>query len=482
MNIAVICKILGIFLMLFSISMALPFLVSLYYADESHLGFARAFFITLISGAMLWLPVYKEKGDLRVRDGFIVTTLFWLVLGIYGSIPLLLEDDLDISFANALFESISGLTTTGATVITGLDNLPPSILFYRQLLQWLGGIGIIVIALAVLPMLGVGGMQLYRAETPGPMKDSKLTPRITGTAKALFVMYFSLTVVCALGYWAAGMTLFDAICHSFSTVAIGGFSTHDASIGYFNNPSVMLVSVIFMVLAGVNFALHFYAFRERSVQHYRSDPEFRFYIISLFIGVIIVCSHLYNSQVYDLSDSLLHGVFQLVSIATTTGFASQDFSLWPSFIPVLLLFFALVGGCAGSTAGGVKSIRAMLIIRQGYRELQQLAHPNAVIPLKIGNRIVEGRIISAVWSFFAVYLFSFSLLLLLVLATDVDFITAFSSVAATISNLGPGLGEVAANYSSIPDTTKYLLCFSMLLGRLEVFTLLVLFTPNFWRR
>jgi trk system potassium uptake protein TrkH len=482
MNISVISKVLGIFLMLFSISMALPFFISLYYADDSHLGFARAFFITLISGAMLWLPVYKEKGDLRVRDGFIVTTLFWLVLGIYGSIPLLLEDDMDISFADALFESISGLTTTGATVITGLDNLPPSILFYRQFLQWLGGIGIIVIALAVLPMLGVGGMQLYRAETPGPMKDSKLTPRITGTAKALFLMYFGMTLACAIGYWLAGMTVFDAICHSFSTVAIGGFSTHDASIGYFDNPAIMAVAVVFMLMAGVNFALHFFAFRERSLNHYRYDPEFRFYILTLFIGVVVVCSHLYNTQTYSGSDAMLHGIFQLVSIATTTGFASQDFSVWPSFLPVLLLFFALIGGCAGSTAGGVKSIRAMLIIRQGYRELQQLAHPNAVIPLKIGNRIVEGRIISAVWSFFAVYLFSFTVLFLLVLATGVDFITSFSAVAATISNLGPGLGEVTANYGSIPDTTKFILCFSMLLGRLEVFTLLVLFTPNFWRR
>ncbi|MEY3018877.1 MAG: hypothetical protein RL336_2012 [Pseudomonadota bacterium] len=482
MNIAIICRVLGIFLMLFSISMALPFLVSLYYQDSSYIGFARAFFITLISGAMLWLPVYKAKGDLRVRDGFIVTTLFWIVLGSYGTIPLLLEDDLNISFADALFESVSGLTTTGATVITGLDSLPPAILFYRQLLQWLGGIGIIVIALAVLPMLGVGGMQLYRAETPGPMKDSKLTPRITGTAKALFFVYFSMTAACAVGYWWAGMTPFDAICHSFSTVAIGGFSTHDASIGYFNNPAIMAISVVFMILAGVNFALHFFAFRERNLNHYRYDAEFRFYIGMLLFGAVVVISQLYNTQTLVLSEAALHGVFQVVSIATTTGFASQDFTLWPTFIPIFLLVLAMIGGCAGSTAGGVKSIRALLIIRQGYRELQQLAHPNAVIPLKIGSRIVPGRVISAVWSFFAVYLFSFTVLLLLVLGTGLDFITAFSSVAATMSNLGPGLGEVAANYSSIPDSAKFLLCFSMLLGRLEVFTLLVIATPNFWRR
>ena len=418
---------------------------------------------------------------MRIRDGFLVTSLFWTVLGLFGALPFALTESLELGAIDAVFESISGLTTTGATVIVGLDNLPQSILIYRQLLQWLGGIGIIVVAVAVLPMLGIGGMQLYKAETPGPSKDSKLTPRITETAKALFSVYLSLTVACAVAYYAVGMSGFDAIAHAFSTVAIGGFSTHDASMGYFESDAILLVCSVFMSISAINFGLHFIAWRRRAMGVYVKDSETRFFLSVLSVCIIITCAYLLFSGTMDGHDSLIHGLFQAISITTTTGFTTQNFAVWPSFLPVMMLFFSFMGGCVGSTGGGIKAMRLMLIYKQGVRELKQLVHPNAVIPLKVGRRRVEAAVVSAVWSFFAVYMSAFIIILLLLMATGLDFTTAFSAVAASLNNLGPGLGEVAANYGAINEVATGLLCFTMLQGRLEVFTLLVLFTPMFWR-
>lgn len=481
MHIKLIFKILGMLLMVFSLTLSTPLLVSLWYSDGTHTAFMMAFAITACAGAVMWAPFSSQKGDLRTRDGFLITSLFWTVLGLFGSLPFLLAESPELSLSDAVFESLSGLTTTGATVITGLDELPKSILFYRQQLQWLGGIGIIVIALAVLPMLGVGGMQLYRAETPGPVKDSKLTPRITETAKALFLIYLILTASCGLAYWFAGMSMFDAICHAFSTIAIGGFSTHDASMGYFDSPAIMIIASLYMLVAGINFALHFHTLRHRDYKHYIQDSESRFYAYTIAGAAIIVVTYILMKGTYDLGDSILHGVFQTISIATTAGFATADFSAWPSFIPFLLLLLSFMGGCGGSTGGGMKAVRIMLIAKQGVREMSQLVHPNAVIPLKVGNRRVEAKVISAVWSFFAVYMFAFILILMLLMATGLDYTTAFSAVVASINNLGPGLGDVSAHYGDISSPAKWILCFSMLLGRLEVFTLLVLFTPAFWR-
>lgn len=481
MHISLIFRILGMLLMMFSFTLFTPILVSLWYADGVYPYFLLAFAISVVSGALMWMPVGKQQAELRTRDGFLITSLFWIVLGLYGALPFWIAPVPELSITDAVFESISGLTTTGATVITGLDDLPRSILFYRQQLQWLGGIGIIVIAVAILPMLGIGGMQLYRAETPGPVKDSKLTPRITETAKALFFIYLLLTVSCAVAYWFAGMSGFDAICHAFSTVAIGGFSTHDTSIGYFNSPTIMLICCIYMLVAGINFALHFFAWQLRGIQHYVNDSESRFYFNTIIASTLIVSCFLALSGAYDLSDSLLHGFFQTVSIATTTGFATTDFAAWPSFLPVLLIMLSFMGGCAGSTGGGMKAVRVMLIAKQGLREMAQLVHPNAVIPLKVGHRRVPAKVISAVWSFFAVYVFAFLVIMLGLMACGIDQTTAFSAVAATLNNLGPGLGEVSSHYGQISAVAKWLLCFAMLLGRLEVFTLLVLFTPAFWR-
>ncbi len=482
MHYAIISKVLGLLLMLFSMTMAPPIFVSLWYQDGAYISFVFAFAITLVTGLAAWLPVYKVKQELRTRDGFLITSLFWAVLALFGSLPFLLAEATQMSFTDAVFESLSGLTTTGATVLTGLDLLPRSILYYRQQLQWLGGIGIIVIAVAILPMLGIGGMQLYRAEYPGPVKDNKLTPRITETAKALFLIYLSLTIACFLAYRLAGMPMFDAVGHAFSTVAIGGFSTHDTSIAYFESASIMVICMVFMILSGVNFALHFFAWHTRSIKHYFHDPEFRFYGSMLLLGAAITVGYLYESRTYDFADSLLYGSFELISILTTSGFAVADFSLWPTFLPFLIFMFAFMGACAGSTGGGIKMIRVILIIKQGLREVYRLIHPNAVISIKIGTKNVSGRVVEAVWGFFAVYAISFWVMVILLLATGLDFITSFTAVGASINNLGPGLGDIASHYGDLNTPAKWVLCFAMLLGRLEVFTLLVLFTPMFWRR
>ena len=472
----------GRLLIFFSSTLLPPIAVSLYYEDGASLAFVIAFGITLTTGLVLWMPVGAKSREVRVRDGFVIVTLFWVLLALFGALPFALADKPEMTFTHALFESTSGLTTTGATVLTGLDDLPKSILYYRQQLQWLGGMGIIVLAVAVMPMLGVGGMQLYRAETPGPIKDNKLTPRITETAKALWYIYLSLTVACASAYWLAGMSLFDAVSHSFSTIAIGGFSTHDLSFGYFDNPAIDGVGIVFMLLAGINFALHFHSWHGRSVKPYFFDAEVRVYVYMLLVVATISAGVLIFNQAYD--DWVLavrHGIFQSVSIATTTGFTTTGFHWWPLFLPVLLITASFVGGCAGSTAGGMKVIRAVLLYKQGLREIFRLIHPDALMLIKVGSKPMTDRVISAVWGFFVLYVVSFGILALIMTGTGVDLVTAFSSVAACLNNLGPGLGAVSANYTELSSTGKWVLCFAMLLGRLELFTLLVLLTPSFWR-
>jgi len=483
MHIGVIQRLVGLLIMLFSISLLPPIVVDLIYDENTTEVFLYSYVVLVVTGFFLYLPAKNNKTDLRLRDGFVVVVLFWAVLGVVGALPFVLYEPLGIDFADSLFESISGLTTTGATVLFGLDELPHSFLYYRQQLQWLGGMGIIVLAVAIMPMLGIGGMQLYKAETPGPVKDSKLTPRIAETAKALWYIYLGLTVSCALAYWLAGMSVFDAVTHSFSTVSIGGFSTHDASIGYFQSPMIESVAVLFMLLGGINFALHFLSVRSLSLGHYFRDSEFQMYISVLTFVSIISVFYLYSQEVFpEFSDAMRHGVFHAVSIGTTAGFVTSEFAAWPVFIPVLLLFSSFIGGCAGSTGGGIKAMRVLLLIKQGQRELLRLIHPNAQVVVKIGKQPVDNRVIDAVWGFFAAYVACFVIMMLLLMLSGLDQITAFSAVAATINNLGPGLGDVSVNYSSLATFDKYVLCFSMLLGRLEIFTLLVLFMPAFWRK
>ena len=467
--------------MLFSLALVFPGFLAYFFQEKEFVYiFVTTGFITFTIGCGLFFLASEKNGDLRTKDGFIITIFFWTVLSIFGSIPFYLSELDGVSYIDSLFESISGLTTTGATILVGLDEMPRSLLFYRHMLQWLGGMGIIVLAVAVLPLLGVGGMQLYKAETPGPLKDSKLTPRITQTAKALWFVYLTMTITCAILYKYFGMNWFDAICHSFSTISIGGFSTHDLSFEYFESTSLRWTAIVFMVISGVNFALHYLAWTKKRLFHYFYDSEVKLYLSILASTAFITYLTLYISDNF-YEDILVNSIFQAVSIGTTTGFLTSNYSNWPLFVPIMLLTAAFIGACAGSTGGGIKVIRALILMRQGTSEITKLIHPNAVVTIKFGKKSLDPRVSESVWGFFAVYVATFLLILMFLLSQNNDFLTSFSSVGATLNNLGPGLGEVSNNYKNISDGSKLALCLAMLLGRLEIFTLLLLFTPSFWR-
>lgn len=478
----IILRLFGMLLILFSVSMLPPMLVAWWYKDGGILGFVDTFVITLAIGVSCWLPVHKVKAELRNRDGFLVVVLFWLVLSIAGAIPFFLLENHNNSLVDSVFEAVSGLTTTGATVLSNIDQLPHSILYYRAQLNFLGGMGIVVLAVALLPMLGIGGMQLYRAETPGPMKDEKLTPRITETAKRLWYVYLELNLFCIGAFWLAGMDLFDAIAHSFATLALGGFSTHDASIGYFQNPAIEIIAGVFSLLAGINFALHFLAWNSRSFRPILHDPEFRFYCGVLVTLILIACGYLYFTGYLPFWQALYRGFFQTASIVTDNGLVTIGYPAdWPLFVVLLLLLGSFFGGCAGSTCGGIKAIRVLLLYKQGLRELKLLIRPNVQVPVKLGNRAVPLRVIQAVWGFYFLYIFSYCGFSLALTATGLDLVTAFGSVAGCINNMGVGLGQSAAGFGSLNDTAKWLLSLSMLVGRLEVFPLLLVCLPDFWR-
>ncbi|MCX9097915.1 Trk system potassium transporter TrkH [Providencia rettgeri] len=482
MHFRAITRIVGLLVIIFSFTMVIPGIVALIYRDGAGRAFSQTFITALLIGLFLWLPTRNSRHELKAKEGFLIVVLFWTVLGSVGALPFIFSERPSLSVTDAFFESFSGLTTTGATTLTGLDSLPKAILFYRQMLQWLGGMGIIVLAVAILPLLGVGGMQLYRAEMPGPLKDNKMRPRIAETAKTLWLIYVLLTIACAVALWIAGMDVFDAISHSFSTIAIGGFSTHDASIGYFNSPAINTIIGIFLIISGCNFGLHFAVLTGRSLGIYWRDPEFRMFISFQFVLVVICTLVLMFHSVYSsFGQTLDQAFFQVVSMATTAGFTTDSFSGWPLFLPMLLLCAAFVGGCAGSTGGGLKVIRILLLFLQGSRELKRLVHPNAVYTIKLGQRALPERIIEAVWGFFSAYALVFVVSLLLLIATGVDEFSAFSAIATTLNNLGPGLGTVADNFTTMNPTGKWILVVTMLFGRLEVFTLLVLLTPTFWR-
>ena len=474
-------RILGTLLMLFSFAQIFPGFLAYFFEEREFVyNFIVTGFVTFLIGCFLFFLASEKNGDLRTKDGFIITIFFWTVLGFFGSIPFYLAELEGVSYIDSLFESISGLTTTGATVLVGLDDMPKSLLFYRQLLQWLGGMGIIVLAVAVLPLLGVGGMQLYKAETPGPLKDSKLTPRITETAKALWFVYLSMTISCSILYKYFGMSWFDAVCHAFSTISIGGFSTHDDSFAFFSNSGLRWTAIIFMVISGINFALHYLAWTKKRLFHYFYDSEVKLYLSLLTSTALITYLTLnFSENIYD--EMLVDSVFQAVSIGTTTGFLTSNYSNWPLFVPIMLLIAAFIGACAGSTGGGIKVIRALILIRQGSSEITKLIHPNAVVTIKFGRKSLDPRVSESVWGFFAVYVATFLIILMFLLSQSNDFLTAFSAVGATLNNLGPGLGAVSENYKEITDGSKLALCIAMLLGRLEIFTLLLLFTPAFWR-
>jgi len=479
---AAIQQVTGILLLIYSATLLPPMAISLINHDGVIRAFSWTCLATLAVGLLVWLPVSGKKIDIRIREGFIIVALFWVLLAILSAIPFALTPNPGLSVTDAFFEAVSGITTTGATVLTEIDKLPSSILYYRQQLQWLGGMGTIVLAVAVMPMLGIGGMQIYRSETPGATKDNKLTPRITETARSLWFIYLGLTVACAISYRLVGMDTFDAISHAFSTISTGGFSTHDSNMGYFDNQKIYIVASVFMILAGVNFALHFMALRKRGAGIYARDGEMRTYIMVLVVvSMLTVGTLLYNNSYLDIQTALDHGLFQAISIVTTTGYTTTGYSWWPMFLPFMMIAVSFVGASAGSTSGGMKIIRILLLYKQGVREIHRLIHPAAVIPIKVAGKSMDDQVIGAVWGFFSLYAFGFCLLTLAMMAAGSDIITAFSATAACLNNLGPGLGDAAQNYQHISTAGKWVLNLAMVLGRMEFFTLIVVLTAIFSR-
>ncbi|MFC3627710.1 TrkH family potassium uptake protein [Vogesella amnigena] len=478
-----ILHVLSKLILLYSLLFLLPCAVSWLYQDGTAIDFAYSALAGGGAGSLLWLLTRRFERELKPRDGFILVALLWLTFAVMSAVPLLLYIP-GMSFTNAFFEAMSGLTTTGATLIPGLDRLPPAINFWRHFLNWVGGMGIIVLAVAILPMLGIGGMQLYKAETPGPMKDSKLAPRIAQTAANLWYVYAGLTALCTLGLKLAGMSWLDAICHAFAALSLGGFSTHDASVGYFDSPLIEAILSLFMVLAALNFATHFLAWRQRSLRNYLQDVEARHVVGLLGISIIAISLWLSWLGIYTLPTALRHVSFNLISIATDSGFASIDYAPWPILVPLWMLFLSCITASSGSTGGGIKMIRTLILTRQGMREMSNLLHPRAVLPLMLGGKAIPDSVAFSVLGFIFVYFISIVLLTFTLIASGLDFITAFTAIIACINNAGPGLGQVgpASNYSGLSDFQTWVCSFAMLLGRLEVFTILILFTPTFWRK
>jgi trk system potassium uptake protein TrkH len=475
---------LGSMLMLFSITYVLPMLVSVIYQDGLLVDFVYAAVICLVAGAALAFVTRNHKRELRSRDGFLLVTLAWVLMSAIATVPLLIALP-GLSFTDAFFETMSGLSTTGATVLTGLDAMAPSLNLWRHALNWYGGMGIIVLVVAILPMLGVGGMQLYKAETPGPVKDEKLTPRITQTARALWFVYLLITLACIVSLRLAGMNWFDAICHSFATLALGGFSTYDASVGYFDSPAIELVLIVFMLISAMNFARHFIAWQQKSLRTYATDVEAKAMLAIIGISTVGVALYIWLHGVYpSFWMALRHTAFNLVSIATDCGFVSQDYAAWPVFAPMTILMLSCYCANTGSTGGGIKMFRTLVLGRQAHRELFLLVHPTAVTPVKIGGQVVANKIVFAVLAFVVLYFGTVVTLTFMLLASGLDFISSFSAVIACINNAGPGLGVVgpSSNYQGLTDFQTWVCSLAMLLGRLEIFSVLVLLTPTFWRK
>ena len=481
MKYRLISKILCTGLILFSAIQSFPIIISLIYNEQNYLSFLESSLITFASGLFLYGVNYsKDYEDLKIRDGFLLIVLLWFIFSIFASIPFILKTN-PLTIVNAYFEAVSGLTTTGATIFVNLDNELKSILFYRALLQWVGGLGIVVLALALFPILGIGGMQLYRGEASNPVNNNKLRPKMAETAKSLWFIYLFLTILCFFCYRFSGMTNFDAVTHAFTTIAIGGFSNYDNSFAYFSNNFIYLFASVFMFLSAISFSLHFVAFNKIDITGYFKDKELRFYTTIIFVSLILIFIVLQSTNANGNFDTLILSVFQTISFATTTGFVSTDQSSLPLFIPYLLIALAGMGACAGSTGGGLKAIRVYILFRQAKNELKKLIHPSSVIPLKIGDNVIDKEISDSVWGFVSVYLFALFFGILLILATGINIETAFSTIFSCLNNLGPALGDATENYASLNDASKIILSFTMILGRLEIYTLLVLFTSFFWR-
>ena len=470
-------------MMVFAVTMLAPLVMAVWEMDPAVWSFVISAFATFLLGALLWLATRHFKRELKTRDGLMLVALTWVALPAVAGFPLL--NYLPINFTDAYFEAASGLTTTGGTVLSGLEYLPRSINLWRHLLSWIGGMGIIVLAVAILPLLGVGGMQIYRAEMPGPMKDSKLTPRIGQTAKLLWAVYAGLTVACVACLKLAGMNWFDAVCHGFSALSLGGFSTYDASIGHFNSLPIELVMTVFTILAALNFGTHFLAWSQRGPAAYFRDAEAKLILAVLAVSCIGIALFLFLRGSYaSFPTALRHSMFNVVSIATDSGLHTEDYSRWPIFAPMWMIFLSCLVASSGSTGGGIKMIRTLVLAKQAHRELNQLVHPNMVRPLKVGGAVIANRVVFAVLAFVFLYFMSVVLLVFVQLASGLDFLTSMSSVIACINNAGPGLGLVGpgSNYGILSNFQTWVCSVAMLLGRLEIFTILVLFTPTLWRK
>jgi trk system potassium uptake protein len=471
-------------LVLFSSCMLVPLAFSLALGDGAHWAYVESLGATAAAGTALWLATFRVGRELQVRDGFLLVALVWTVLPAFATLPLLLQLE-NLSFTDAYFEAVSGLTASGATVLSGLDRLPPSLNIWRGFMIWLGGMGVIVLAVAILPLLGVGGSQLFKAETPTPMKDTKLTPRIAETAKGLWLVYFGLTVACAIAYYWAGMSWLDALMHAFTTLGLGGFSTHDQSYAYWNSPRIEAVAIVFMLIAAINFATHFLAWHRRSLRVYQVDPEAKVFLGVVAVSVLGIAAYLVWVGVYpDYATALRYAAFNVVSIATTTGYANADFNLWPIFAPLLMLFLCSFASCSGSTGSGMKMIRALILFKQIFRELLRIIHPRVTNPVKLGGQLVENNVVFAVLAYVFVYVSCIIVFTLLLALSGADVVTAFSAAVVSLNNTGPGLAQVgpASNYAVLNDFQTWVCSFGMLLGRLELFTLLVVLTPAFWRK
>jgi trk system potassium uptake protein TrkH len=474
----------GVIVLLFGLSLCIPLGVSHYLSDGAERVYDASMLFTIVLGAAMWLASRRHRGELTTRDGFLLVALTWTALPALATIPLLLYMP-QLSFTDAYFETMSGLTTSGATVLTGLDRLAPSINVWRAQLVWMGGMGVVVLAVAILPMLGVGGAQALRAETPGPMKDKKLTPRITETAKGLWGVYIGATAVCMICFKVAGMGWLDALVHGFSTLGLGGFSSHDQSFGYFNSPAIEFIAIVFMLFASLNFATHFLVWRHKSFAAYRRDSEAGWVLAVMLGSVLLVALLLYFHKFYpSFSQALRYAAFNVVSVASTTGFATADFNQWPIFTPLWMLFLSSFATSSGSTGGGIKMIRGLVLQKQALREFTRILHPHAEVPLKIGGNVVENKVIFAVLAFMLVYGSLMIVMTLIMAASGLDLITAFSAVIACLNNMGPGLHQVgpASTYAVLSDFQTWVCTSAMLLGRLELFTLLVIFTPGFWKK
>jgi len=475
---------LGLMLVVFSLAYLMPIAASWAYDDNTLKVFFLAMIGTLCVGVTMWLSTRRHRGELSIRHGYLLVVSMWTAMPAVATLPLLMAIK-GLSFTDAYFETMSGLTTTGGTVLTGLEYLPPAINIWRHELSWLGGMGIIVLVVAILPLLGIGGRQLFKAETPGPMKDSALTPRITETARNLWLVYLLITVACIISLRVAGMNWLDAICHAFTAMSLGGFSTYDANVGHFDSPAIEAVLIVFMLIAAMNFATHFLAWRGKSLKPYLRDPEALATVGITLLSCVGIAAYLYNQGTYpSFWTALRYASFNLVSVATDCGFSSTDFNHWPIFAPIWMLFLSCVVASSGSTGGGIKMVRTIILFKQAGRELHKLVHPAAINPMKIGGVVIANNVVFAVLGFIFLYFISVATLTFILLISGLDFISAFSAVIACINNAGPGLGVVgpAGNYGVLSDFQTWVCTVAMLIGRLEIFTVLILFTPQFWKR